>query len=362
MYYVRYFENGRLIPSRWSTHTNDRTSAEQFARDNRTKILDDYFYRKNHGLYAVLSNYYKEGSLYCETEKRRGRVLSARTMSIYCNFIMKVLIPFLRKWQIQDFTEITPPVIAALQNHLLKKGNKPQTINRFLGSFRAILDYLVMHGKLEENVFAKVSMLKTNKKHYRIRGCYEVNALKGVFEKSWDDPFSYLLCLMIYTTGMRNSEIERIQVQDLTTVEGSHFIDIPKSKTENGTRIVPLHQFVYDKLLAYINETGKSSGDYLFSKCGRHIQSTVYKKANEDMGKVLNLEGKDTEGISFYSGRHFWKTLMSSEDLGNIEEYFMGHKVSKDVRKLYNHLDKQGKKKIAAKAKEAFKILDKYLF
>jgi integrase len=362
LYYVRYFENGKLIPSRWCTHTNDRASAEQFARDNRTKIIEAYFYRKNHGLYAVLSNYYKEGSIYYEHEKDRGRVLSARTTAIYHNFTNKILIPFLRKKGIQSFDEITPPVIAALQNNLLKKGNKPQTVNRSLGILKAVLDYLVMHGKIEENVFAKVTMLKARKKHYHVRGCHEIKTLKGVFQKTWADPFSYLLYLIIYTTGMRNSEIERVQARDVITIEGCAFIDIPKSKTENGTRIVPLHPFVCKKLLAYITETGKEPDDYVFSKDGRHIQSPVYKKANEDMGKVLKLEEKDMESISFYSGRHFWKTLMSSEDLGNIEEYFMGHKVSKDVKKLYNHLDKQGQKKIAAKAKESFKILDKCLF
>jgi integrase len=362
LYYVRYCENGKLIPSRWCTHTNDRASAEQFARDNRTRIIDAYFYRKNQGLYAILSNYYKEGSVYSKTEKERGRVLGARTRTIYYNFTKKVLIPFLKKRGIQDFADITPPVIAALQNKLLKKGNKPQTINRSLGSFKAILDYLVMNGKLEENVFSKVTMLKAGKKSYHVRGCHEINALKGIFQKTWDDPFSYLLCLIIYTTGMRNSEIERVQVQDLITINGCTFIDIPRSKTENGARIVPLHPFVYKKLLAYIDETGKEAGDYLFSENGRHIQSPVYKKANEDMGKLVQTEADAMKNISFYSGRHFWKTLMSSEDLGNIEEYFMGHKVSKDVRKLYNHLDKQGQKKIAAKAKESFKILDKYLF
>jgi hypothetical protein len=40
----------------------------------------------------------------------------------------------------------------------------------------------------------------------------------------------------------------------------------------------------------------------------------------------------------------------------------MGHKVSKDVSKRYNHRDKQGQKRLLAKARELFKILDKTLF
>jgi hypothetical protein len=53
---------------------------------------------------------------------------------------------------------------------------------------------------------------------------------------------------------------------------------------------------------------------------------------------------------------------MNAGDLGEVEEYFMGHKVSNDVSKRYNHRDKQGQGKIAQKAQAVFKILDKNLF
>jgi hypothetical protein len=53
---------------------------------------------------------------------------------------------------------------------------------------------------------------------------------------------------------------------------------------------------------------------------------------------------------------------MNAEELGDVEEYFMGHKVSRDVAKRYNHRDKQGQEKILEKAREVFAILDKRLF
>jgi len=73
-------------------------------------------------------------------------------------------------------------------------------------------------------------------------------------------------------------------------------------------------------------------------------------------------EKLEKENITFYSGRHFWKTLMDSEKLGDIEEYFMGHKRSGDVNKRYNHKDKQGKKKLLERTKRVFQILDKHIF
>jgi integrase len=89
----------------------------------------------------------------------------------------------------------------------------------------------------------------------------------------------------------------------------------------------------------------------------------MYNQANALLGKKLKLSEGDLKGITFYSGRHFWKTLMSSEGLGeDIEEFFMGHKVSGDVSKNYNHKDKRGREKLLEKAKEVFAILDKKLF
>jgi integrase len=82
------------------------------------------------------------------------------------------------------------------------------------------------------------------------------------------------------------------------------------------------------------------------------------------LAKKLKVSGDELEKqkITFYSGRHFWKTLMSSEGLGDdIEEFFMGHKVSGDVAKNYNHKDKQGKGKLLEKVREVFAILDRKL-
>jgi hypothetical protein len=54
---------------------------------------------------------------------------------------------------------------------------------------------------------------------------------------------------------------------------------------------------------------------------------------------------------------------MSAGGLGeDAEEVFMGHKVSSNVAKLYNHNDMKGKALMAEKARNIFKILDEKLF
>jgi integrase len=363
LWYVRFVEDGKPVRCRWCTHTNNRDAAEQWARDNRERLLTEYRVRKKDRaeFFGVLEQYYAPGSPYLAVDELRGSALTEKTRKVYHRFIKNVLIKFFRKQGIKAFDDITPPVIAALQNYLLKK-DKPQTINRYLGVLRTIINHLIMDGAITSNVFNNVTMLKERAADSRPRGCYNIDRVKGVFNKRWGDKTSYILCLMIYSTGLRNSEIEKIKFEDIIRIGGCYFIDVTKSKTESGVRIVPLHNFTYQKITAFMKAAGKGPKDYLFSAKGGPNQSKLYRKAAADMADMLKAAGEERADISFYSGRHYWKTLMSAEELGDVEEYFMGHKVSKDVAKLYNHRDKQGKDHVVKKAREIFEILDRRLF
>jgi integrase len=366
LYYVRYSQDGKLIPSRWNTHTTIREDAEQFALANRQRLIDSYRARdKVSTLYATLQTYYQEDSPYLSIDRKRNRILSKKTRSVYRNFIKKVFLPYLKSKQIRAFSEITPPVIAGLQNTLLQNGKKPQTINRYIGSVGAVFTHLVMTGVIRENIFSRVKPIRSRRKDSRVRGCYDIDLINGVFKTPWGNTLSYLLCLVIYGTGLRNSEIEKLRVKDISKIGKYRFLSIRESKSENGVRIVPLHPFVHKQLAGYIEEAGKTPEEYLFTRDGGHNQSTLYRKANADMGERLGKTAEELEerGISFYSGRHFWKTLMNAGGLGeDIEEYFMGHKTSADVSKRYNHKDKQGRERLEEKVRLVFSILDKKLF
>jgi site-specific recombinase XerD len=358
VYYIRYYDNGIILPTKFTTRTNNRDDAELYAKLNRAQLIKDYYERRKDtgdDLYKILPAYYKRNSPYIEAAKNRGRTFGDKCLSVYSNFIRKVFLPFLQKEKINCFATITPPVISKVQDYLLSRGLKPTSVNRYMGCVKNIFDHLLRDGTIKDNPFNRVRMLSTGKE--KIRGCIELEKMRGVFNKNWNDKLSYLLCLVIYTTGMRNSEIERLRVCDIIQIDDCNFIDVKHSKTENGLRLIPLHTFVYKKIMQYTQNNKKNTDDYIFTKRGEHNQSTLYRKANSGLGAVLGLAEKDmdTRGISFYSGRHFWKTMMSAAGLGeDIEEFFMGHKVSADVKKRYNHLDKRGEAALLEKAREVF--------
>jgi integrase len=370
LYYVRYRYKGKTLPSKWNTHTNDFLQAKFFAINNRDRIIEEYLTKKSkQDLFDILADYYNSDSPYLAVDKNRKRTFCDQRRRIYYNFINKKFIPFLKRLKIKLFDQIKPSHLAALQDELLESGNKPQTINDHLSGVKLLFDHLLRKNMIERNPFKELTPLTVKDYDVEITGCYDTDKIKGVFNKSWRDEFYYLLCLIAYTTGMREIEIMNMRVSDIISIGGYKFIDIKKSKTVNGIRVIPLHNIVYAKIMTYIKAHGIKDDGLIFE----NIKRDRFIKANIELACMLSGEQipdkakiKDElqrQNITFKSGRHFWKTMMNAKELGDdIEEVFMGHKVTKDVAKIYNHRDKQGKEKLLKNTDRLLRILDEVVF
>jgi site-specific recombinase XerD len=358
VYYVRYRHEGKTLPSKWNTHTNSKEEAERFARENRASLVERYLRSHDAKMFRLLREFYEPRSAILACEEKRNRRLSSRCRKEYQAVVHTKFIPFLEKRNMTSFDEITPLVLGDFQDSLLAGGVKPQTVNNNLKAVKRIFVYLARKGIVRENPCDHLRYIPVHQSDKTARGCYDVEKLKGVFNKRWKDETSYMLCLLVYTTGMRNSEINRFKTADVISIDGCRFIDIKESKTTSGVRMVPLHDFVYRKLAAY--GSGRDPASSLFD-----VHNFDFIKANAELARKLRISESElaAERITFYSGRHFWKTMLNSEGLGeDIEEIFMGHKVSGNIAKRYNHRDKQGKKLMLQKANQVFAILDRCLF
>jgi site-specific recombinase XerD len=368
VYYVRYYdpEKKEMVGTKWCTHTNNREAAEAFASVNRERLIAQYREKQQRriNIIGILEDYYKEGSEYLKVAGMRGNTMSEHSRRTSYNFIVKTFIPYLREQKIRSYSEIEPAHISRLQDKLLVGGAKPQTVNASIRAVRAVFDYMVRNGIITENVFDRVKNLKVTVKDKKTHGCYEIEMLKGVFNREWEDRLSYILNLMIYTTNMRNSEIERVRLEDIVVIDDCYFIKVRQSKTESGERMVPLHPVVYQELKQYAEEAGRGRGDRILLVGGAKNQSSVYRKAYIDMADMLGVDRVrlEEENITYYSGRHHWKTLMSAEDLGDVDECFMGHRVSDTVKKRYDHKDKRGKERLLKKTRAVYDILNRCLF
>ena len=382
-YYVRYLENGQLVPTAWCTQTNDYQEAIKFATLNREALLEGYYKRAVEkkpyfNFISVFKNYYAEKSPYLRKDEKWGRSINDKTRKIYHNFINSHFIPFLRKKRIKDIEQIDTPFLSQFQDYLLadkKKGKeiipgiKPQSINRYIGQIGMIFQHLIQENKVKINPEKSLIKIIVKKEHVKTTGCYEITKLKGVFNRKWKNELSYLMSMIMYTTNMRNCEIERIRLKDIFEIGQCHFIHIPESKTDSGVRDVPLHPFVYRKLTAYAKKNNLT--DYIFkSPKYQRVGNIRYKNACLEMAEYLGYTEDQikAENIRFYSGRHFWKTLMRRGGLGSvIEETLMGYrtfdpKAQSSIEKTYIHDDKLDNQYKTENAKRIFEILDKWVF
>jgi len=357
--YARLSHNGETLPTHFNTHTGDEREAEDYINKNKDRLIDEYLSRKDGRMYKTLIEFYDN----------KQYNISERCKKEYAAVIKYKFIPFLKQEKIREFKQINKILLNKFQETLLKTGIKsdkkdgkpirPQSVNNNMKAVRKIFDILTEKNMLENNICKLVRDLPVKRENKKPRGCYDLERIKDVFVRKWKDELSYLLCALIYSTGMRNSEIKRIKLKDIQLVDGRRFIKIEESKTYNGIRLIPLHKSLYEKIKLW-GIKNKLGDNPLFN-----VHADKFNRANNELARRLKVsdEELERENITFYSGRHYWKTLMSAEGLGeDIEEIWMGHKVSGDVSKLYNHRDRQGRGRMLKKAKQLFLILDKFIF
>jgi integrase len=286
----------------------------------------------------------------------------------------KHITPFFQSVKVRYLNQITPLHILDLKDKLLKSGLTPQTINYNLHSFKKCLELLKVMGKITLNFAECDFSVKGSSEAETERDIFDIPALQGIFKKRWSNDFSKLLCMVIYFTGMRNSEIQRICFNDIQKINDVFFLNVRGTKSKNAVRKVPIHPVLYSVLEKHTKENSIDNETPIF----QNVYNNVFRRACFDMGSMLGYTETDLveKHICYYSGRHTFKTILSlgnDESIGNVsvnfQEMFLGHSFNrKQLEKeglkeyKYKHLkaERIGDSLLAEKGKEVFKILTRY--
>jgi len=250
----------------------------------------------------MLTSYYTKESPYLLDDLANNRKpVPANQLVNHNGFIRKHLIPYLKERGVKTIEEVSPDVYSGLKVYLMEtaktkagKNLKEKTINNYLDAFNRILKYHERKGVItmpytQGNGIIRRAMPGNGFE----RKILPTEYLQGIFrdEMEGDDALPLLVAKMALATGMRESEMEKIQRKDIHRIEGipdAYYIKAQNHKIRHFAqrqgdlyRKVPIHPYIFRMLWKYIAENNIGKEDYVFTK---------HPELDEKTGKIHGRE------------------------------------------------------------------------
>ena len=236
-----------------------------------------------------------------------------------------------------SFLNVTYKVIRSYISFLYNNESN-KSITRNISSLRSFYKYLIRNNKIDNDHMLLISNPKQDLllPHYLTYS--EVEKLLSVTSK--DDIYSVrnnLIIELLYSTGVRVSELVNIKISDIDFKDMSITI-FGKGKK---TRIVYFGKPCLDKIKRYLNlrkDIIKEDIPYLFlNKRGNKLSDSSVRKMFEELIKVNHLDIK----FSPHTLRHTYATHMldGGADIRSVGE-LLGHS-SISTTGIYTHISNE---------------------
>jgi site-specific recombinase XerD len=186
-------------------------------------------------------------------------------------------------------TRIAPSDISRFQEHLANKGNGHRTVDNKTGALRALLGFAKKQGYMrQDNPAAGRSLMNKRQKAKDAWATFEQDELdallsSGFFRDRITDDTDYTTAvLMAIFTACRVGEITALKKEDFKrSRKGIPFFTIRDSKTAAGIREVPLHPYIFARIIPKLDALKSPSGK-LF-----RYQERDGKGSGNAVGKML---------------------------------------------------------------------------
>lgn len=219
---------------------------------------------------------------------------------------------------------------------LIEEGISNRTVNRKIASLKAFFKFLVKVQIIESSPLLLHKILKEPKK---AQVPFSINEIENVLDQYYNhDDFesirNYLIILLLYTTGIRRSELINLKEIDID-FENNTLKVLGK---RNKERYVPLLNSVKEVFINYLELKSKRypsySDEYVFiTKKGVKVYETlVYRVVNSYFSKASSKLKKSPHIL-----RHSFATHLLNEgaDLNSVKD-LLGHS-SLASTQVYTH-------------------------
>lgn len=212
------------------------------------------------------------------------------------------------------------------------------SMNREIASLRAFFRWLLRTGAVEKDIFRTISTLKTSRRLPVFVPESRMAPLVGECEQNGEEfkaERNALIILMFYACGLRLAELVGIDRNDFS----ADYTSLRIRGKGDKQRIVPILEFVREKILYYIALIGRQNicnstekALFLTHKGKRISRSVVYRAVQEELTRA-GVQGKKSPHVL----RHTFAThlMNGGADMREIQE-LLGH-ASLQATQVYTH-------------------------
>lgn len=253
------------------------------------------------------------------------RRVSSHTLTAYRNDIQLFLAHCMEQQCLGSVSELRHLHIRAWIVSLIESGQSPRSVNRRLSCLKTYFKYLRKRGFLETDPMKKVLAPKTGKRLPVVVQEHQMQALFTHidFGVDYGGLMQRLLLEILYSTGMRRSEVSALK---LTDVDPGRMVFRVSGKG-NKQRMVPFARFLADMLENFMqarsNMFPSTDEPWLFlnRKGERLSPESIYHIVHKHLSAVTTIEQRSPHVL-----RHSFATHLSNNgaDLNAIKE-LLGH-------------------------------------
>lgn len=249
---------------------------------------------------------------------------------------LNIFLEYLNDNNVKSYNDIEYKDIRLYISYLydLKYANK--TISRHISSLKSFFKYLKKENIIVNNPCVLISNPKIQKRLPKFLNFDETEKLLNAFDNNnYLGIRNNLILELLYSTGVRVSELVNIKIKDIDLIEKNIRI-LGKGSKE---RIVYFGNVCLNKINKYLKVSysllNKDNIEYLLlSKTGKKINDREIRKVIDDASKIIGLDIK----ISPHVLRHTFATHMLTDgaDLRSVQE-LLGHE-NLSTTQIYTHL------------------------
>ncbi len=266
------------------------------------------------------------------------RQCSPHTLKNYQRDLQQ-FIAYLDEQKISQWRQVDDESVRRYIGQRHRRGSSAGSVQRLLSSLRSFLDFLVIENQLKVNVARDVRGPKAGRKLPQTLDVDQVNLLLNFQTDSADALRDKAFMELFYSSGLRLSELEKLNVEHINTDEaivriikgkGSKDRNIPVGKKA----IMALYEWltVRELWLTDLTENALFIDDKGIRLNGNRIRNRIKQRARQ--------QGL-SERVYPHLLRHSFAShvLESSSDLRAVQE-MLGH-VDISTTQIYTHLDFQ---------------------